>query len=310
MPVSRSSHTKMKTQRVFRSYLVAAALLFSPACSVHADEPFTITTDHIYGHKAGVALTLDVVRPTKDANGIGLLYMVSRGWVSNYFDLHEAMATSQQRNGRFFSLIDRGYTLFMVRHGSAPYFKVPDAVSDVRRALRYVRFNAAKFNVDPDRLGAFGNSAGGHLALMLGTMGDDGDKDSPDSIERTPARVSAVVAYYPPVDLRQTGLDTITLERLRSGPLDFDAALQESVSPVAHVSSEDAPTLLVHGDKDATVPLRNSVRMRDALQKSGVETELIVMEGAGHAFPGQYGSRAASALSEWFDQHLLDRPQP
>jgi acetyl esterase/lipase len=182
-------------------------------------------------------------------------------------------------------------------------------VSDVRRALRYIRFNAAKFDVDPDRLGVFGNSAGGHLALMLGTMADNGDTDSTDPIEQTSARVAAVVAYYPPVDLRQTGLDAKTLEKLKSGPLDFDAALQESVSPILHVSGDDAPTLLVHGDKDTSVPLSNSERMHDAFRKSQVQAELIVMEGAGHAFPGQYGSRAASALADWFDQHLLDRPK-
>lgn len=290
--------------------LIAATLCAWPTSTLWSGDGYSITTDHIYGHKAGVALTLDVVRPTENANGIGLLYMVSRGWVSNYFDLDAAMATSKQRGGRFFRLVDRGYTLFMVRHGSAPYFKVPDALSDVRRALRYVRFNAAKFNVDPDSLGAFGNSAGGHLALMLGTTGDAGDRDAEDRIQQTPARVAAVVVYYAPVDLRQTGLDSKTLEKLKSGPLNFDPALQESVSPIVHVSGDDPPTLFVHGDQDTSVPLANSERMHDALDKVGVTTKLIVMEGAGHAFPGQYGSRAASALADWFDQHLRNDSKP
>lgn len=297
----------MKTQANLLSFLVAMTLLMELTGIVQADDEFMITTDHIYGHKAGMALTLDVVSPTGESNGIGLLYMVSRGFVSNYFDLDKAMETSQQRNGRFYSLIDRGYTLFMVRHGSAPQFKVPDAVSDVRRALRYIRFHADKFKVDADRLGVFGNSAGGHLALMLGTTADDGDPQSKDSITRTPARVAAVVAYYPPVDLRQTKLDQESLSKLKTGPLDFDASLQESVSPIVFVSPDDAPTLLVHGDMDSTVPLSNSERMRDAFKKAGVEHGLIVMEGAGHAFPGRYGSRAATALADWFDEHLLKR---
>lgn len=153
--------------RIFSVTTILIGGIFScaPLASTCAAEDYTITTDHIYGHKAGMALTFDVIRPTENANGIGLLYMVSRGWVSNYFDLDEAMAKSQKSNGRFYNLIDRGYTLFMVRHGSSPYFKVPDAVSDVRQALRHIRFHADEFNVDEDRLGVFGNSAGGHLAL-------------------------------------------------------------------------------------------------------------------------------------------------
>lgn len=295
---------------MFRTTLVTPVLLTivfiagMPNDSVRADDGFTISSDHIYGHKAGMALTLDVVRPSGPSNGIGLLYMVSRGFVSNYFDLDKAMATSKQRNGRFSSLTDRGYTLFMVRHGSAPYFKVPDAVDDVRRALRYIRFHADKFHVDADRLGVFGNSAGGHLALMLGTAADNGIPDSEDPIERTAARVAAVVAYYAPVDLRQQNIDSDSLARLKTGPLNFDQDLQESVSPIVQVSADDAPTLLIHGDKDTSVPLSNSEQIHDAFRQADVETELIVMKGAGHAFPGEYGSRAAAALADWFDKYL------
>ncbi len=294
----------METRSSFRSFLIAVAFFAAPFCEVQAGDGFTITTDHIYGHKAGMALTMDVVRPNQDANGIGLLYMVSRGWVSDYFDLDQAMATSTQRHGRFSCLIDRGYTLFMVRHGSAPYFKVPDAVADVRRALRYVRLHADEFHVAPDRLGVFGNSAGGHLALMLGTTADQGNPDSADPVERTAARVAAVVAYYPPVDLRQSSLHQQAVSIQESGPLSFDANLQASVSPIVHVSGDDAPTLLIHGDQDKTVPLTNSKQIHDAFGKADVDTKLIVMEGAGHAFPGQYGSRAAAALADWFDDHL------
>ncbi len=303
----------MKTQTILPECLIVVAVYVASCSAVLADD-FSITTDHIYGHKAGMALTFDVVSPTKGANGIGLLYMVSQGWVSNYFDLDQAMKTSKQRNGRFSSLTDRGYTLFMVRHGSAPYFKVPDAVADVRLALRYIRLHADDWHVDPDRLGVFGNSAGGHLALMLGTTSDDGNQESEDSIDKTSARVAAVVAYYPPVDLRQTSVENKTLlkeslSKVKSGPLDFDAGLQASVSPIVHVSPDDAPTLLIHGDKDITVPLENSVRIHAAFQNENVKSELIVMEGAGHAFPDTYGSRAASALADWFDLHLLDRPK-
>jgi acetyl esterase/lipase len=256
-----------------------------------------IVEDVIYGRKAGMALTLDVVRP-ESPNGAGLLYMVSEGWVSQYFDLPSAIESSARSNGRFHVLLSRGYTLFMVRHGSAPYFTVPDAVDDVRRAARFIRANASRWAVDSDRLGVFGNSAGGHLALMLALAGDGGDAEAVDPIERTPLRIAACVAYYPPTDLRPiVGTST-------SPALAFEPNLAESVSPVAHVSADDPPVLLIHGDRDRTVPVAQSEALHAALDAAGVTTRLIVMEGAGHAFPGRFGSESAAALADWFDTHL------
>ncbi len=284
-----------------RTLIVVTLIAVAPLVLAQAEDGFSITTDHIYGHKAGMALTFDVVRPTDNANGVGLLYMVSGGWVSRYFDLERAMSDSGSQRGRFASLVDRGFTLFMVRHGSSPYFKVPDAVEDVRRALRFIRHHASDFGVDPDRLGVFGGSAGGHLSLMLGTASDKGDREAEDPISRTPAKVAAVVAYFPPVDLR--GL---------AGPsdrfpaLDFDPDAEASVSPILYVTSDDPPTLLIHGDEDTLVPLNNSERIRDAFEEANVPTQLIVMEGAGHGFRGQQGSQAAAALADWFERYLVN----
>ena len=135
------------------------------------------------------------------------------------------------------NLVDHGYTLFIVRHGSSPQFKVPDAVADVRRAVRYIRLNAAKFDVDPNRLGVCGGSAGGHLSLMLGTASDEGDKKAKDEVDRTSDRVAAVVAYFPPVDLREwvgTKIDKFPA-------LDFDKKLADSISPILFVRTMIRP---------------------------------------------------------------------
>jgi acetyl esterase/lipase len=277
------------------SFLIA--LLFVGSAARAFAEP-TITEDVIYGHKAGMALTLDVVQPDKP-NGAGLLYMVSTGWVSNYFPLKKAIADSERQQGRFHVLLDGGYTLFMVRHGSAPQFTVPEAVSDVRRAARFIRMHAADWNLDPNRLGVFGNSAGGHLALMLALAGDDGDPDADDPVEREPIHMAAAGIYYAPVDLRP-----IAGNAELSPALAFDASLGESVSPIAQVSSDDPPTLLIHGDKDTTVPMQQSEILYKALEDAGVPTKYIVMKGAGHAFPGKFGREAAAALRKWFDTYL------
>jgi acetyl esterase/lipase len=245
-----------------------------------------------------MALTFDVIQP-KEPNGAGVLFMMSGAWVSKWLPPEMFFDPAVPARWQHFSpLLDRGYTLFIVRHGSAPQFKVPEAVADVRRAARYIRLNAEKFGVDPERIGVCGGSAGGHLSLMLGTTADEGDSKAEDAIERSSSRVAAVVAYFPPVDLRQWVGDK------RFPGLHFDPELAESVSPLLHVSPDDAPTLLVHGDKDDLVKLDNSDRILAAFQEHEVPCELIVIEGAGHGFGGEMGERASNALIEWFDKHL------
>jgi len=168
------------------------------------------------------------------------------------------------------------------------------------RTVRFIRLNANDYGIDPDRIGVCGGSAGGHLSLMLGTASDEGDRNSKDPVERASDRVAAVVAYFPPVDLREwVGIWT---DRLPA--LDFDERLARSVSPVLYVTSDDPPTLLIHGDKDGLVTLDNSERIRSAFKAKKVSCDLIVMKGAGHGFAGEQAREASQALVKWFDKYL------
>lgn len=270
------------------------------AGSALADDTYKITPDVVYGHKAGMALTFDVIHPKKP-NGAGILFMVSGGWVSFWIPPETFVGPNAPEYLRHFGeIVDHGYTLFIVRHGSSPQFKVPDAVADVRRAVRYIRLNAAKFDVDPNRLGVCGGSAGGHLSLILGTASDEGDKKAKDVVDRTSDRVAAVVAYFPPVDLREwvgTKIDKFPA-------LDFDKKLADSISPVLFVTDDDPPTLLIHGDKDTLVKLDNSQRILGEFKKHKVPCDLVVIPGAGHGFVGEQGRQAAKALIAWFDKYL------
>jgi acetyl esterase/lipase len=276
------------------------------ARSAFAEDTYKITPDVVYGHKAGMALTFDVVRPKKP-NGAGVLFMVSGGWVSFWMPPETFVGPKAPEYLRHFGeIVDHGYTLFIVRHGSSPQFKVPDAVADVRRAVRYIRLNAAKWDVDPNRLGVCGGSAGGHLSLVLGTASDDGDKKAKDDIERTSDRVAAVVAYFPPVDLREwvgTKIDKFPA-------LDFDKKLADAISPILFVTNDDPPTLLIHGDKDTLVKLDNSQRILEEFKKHNVPCDLAVIPGAGHGFVGEQGRQASKALIAWFDKYLsADAPK-
>lgn len=128
---------------------VAALALVGLAAGTAAAVDVEILPDLVYGHKDGLAMTLDVLKPKTGANGAAILYMVSGGWVSRWTPPAETAR-------RFQFLLDKGFTVAVVRHGSSPRYLVPDAVSDVRRAVRFVRYHAKQWGVDPNRLGVHG----------------------------------------------------------------------------------------------------------------------------------------------------------
>jgi acetyl esterase/lipase len=263
-----------------------------------ADAATASTTEVIYGRKMGMALTMDVIRP-REQNGAAVIFVVSGGWNSGWF-----APEGYKRLDLLDQLVNKGYAVILLRHGSAPLFKVPDAVGDVKTALGFLHDHCAEYGVDSGRIGVCGMSAGGHLSLMLGTntnqekrAGQEEENASPT--KRNTAQVAAVVAYFPPTDLRRM-----------IGPsedfpaLDFDKSQGDAVSPIVHVSPDDAPTLLVHGTKDRLVPIRHSEQIKLKFDAEGVECELLTIENAGHGFSGKDGKRATEAAYAWFEKHL------
>ena len=254
-----------------------------------------VVTDVVYGHKDGMALTYDVFYPAEGkANGRGLLFMVSGGWVSMW-------APPAQTKLLFQPMLDRGFTVIAVRHGSSPKYLSPEIVGDVRKALEHVTEHAGDYGVDPQKLGVFGASAGGHLSLMLGTTTND-NKSSKDQ-----PHVAAVVSIFPPTDLRPYCEPSNPL-REQFPALKFEASKVDAHSPLLQASKEDAPTLMVHGDKDELVPLWHSEKMQKAFQEVGVDNELIVIEGAAHGFNAEGNRRMYQAMGDWFEKHLEVAP--
>ncbi len=281
------------------------------------DAEFTRQEDVIYGRKWGMALTMDVFTPKKDANGAAVVYMVSGGW----FSRHEAV------NGAGYQeFLKHGYTVFAVVHGSQPKFTIPEVLEDVNRAVRFIRFHAKEYKIDPDRLGVSGGSAGGHLSLMLGTAGDQGDPKAQDPVDRTSSRVQAVACFFPPTDFLNWGkegneLNSKTIQDPFKPAFDFhegdpkthlllpvtDEAkvhdLLKKISPLTHVTSDDAPTLIIHGDKDTLVPIQQAEVFVARLKEAGVPAKLIVKEGAGHGGWKDMG-KDMGTFADWFDQYL------
>ena len=156
-----------------------------------------VTMDVVYGHKDGLALTFDVHRPARP-NGAGVISIVSGGWQSSV-EMGRLIAQNYP------PLNEKGFTVFAVRHGSSPRYPMSAIVADMRRAVRFIRQHAGEYGVDPNRIGVYGGSAGGQLALLLGTTADSGDPSASDAVLRESSRVAAVVAYFPPTDLSRWG---------------------------------------------------------------------------------------------------------
>ncbi len=254
-------------RRLRWGFLAWALLLLLPGCGARAQqngafrarqgEPTRIS-DVIYGHKMGVALTMDVFKPAKP-NGIGVLFMVSGGWVSSHEAINPGVA-------KFFT--DRGQTVFEVVHGTQPKFTIPEIVQDIQRSVRFIRTHAAEYGVDPNRLGISGASSGGHLSLMAGALGTEGSPTAKDPVDRVSSRVQAVACFFPPTDFLnygKTGANAVKIDTLRGFWTAFgvtDATpeadrerIARETSPIYSVTAKMPPTLIIHGDADMLVPL-------------------------------------------------------
>jgi acetyl esterase/lipase len=278
--------------------LALATFMTASGQEVAASDP-TITTDIVYGHKDGLALTMDVYQPKEKRNDAAILFMVSGGWYSTWRPAEESLPLFQP-------YLDAGYTMFAVRHGSSPRYTIPEAIGDVRRAVRFVRNNADDYGIDPEKLGVMGMSAGGHLALVLGTTGDDG-LASGDEIEKSPSRVAAVVALVPPTDLRVAVWESPeSLPAYRNFPaLDLAMDKASASSPLVHVTKDDAPALVIMGGKDELVPPKHGQWIADAFDREKVRHKLIIIADAGHGLEGDENRRSVTQESvDWFDTCL------
>jgi acetyl esterase/lipase len=279
------------------------------------DLPY-VRKEVIYGRKDGSALTMDVFTPKKGANGVAVISVISGGWFSSHAAINPGVISV---------FLKRGYTVFAVVHGSQPRYTIPEILPDIQRAVRFIRHHAKDHQIDPDRIGITGGSAGGHLSLMQGTAGDLGNKDAKDPVDKASSRVQAVACFFPPTDFLnygEKGKDAIgrgVLANFRA-PFDFrqfdpktraferitdeDKILEigRAISPINHVSSDDPPTLIIHGDADKLVPIQQAETMVAKLKEAGVTAELVVRKGAGHGWKDIVND--VGLFADWFDKHL------
>lgn len=264
--------------------------------------------DLIYHKQAGVAYTLDVFKPAKP-NGSAVIWIVSGGWVSAHDQINPAL-------GQAFN--EQGITLIQAVHGAQPKYTVPEILVQLRQAVRYVRANATKFGIDPNRIGVSGASAGGHLSLMLAGTPAAAEPAASNPINKVGSEVQAVVAYFPPTDFLNWGKDgspasanpmlSVFMPALGVTPTTAKEKLEQigrDLSPITYVKSDFPPTFLIHGDKDALVPVQQSQRLDAAFAKAGSVHDLMVIAGSGH--DGTVMAPSMARVFSWFAKHLAKK---
>ena len=332
----------MKTRRnVWFGTLIMFHFVSFSVPAQNKEKPVThdisIKPDIVYGHKYGLALTMDMYQP-ENHNGAAVLFMNSGGFVSGHMKQYKIVESEYRfvspeelllypykfhypplEQWSFQELLANGFTIFDIRHGSSPKFTLDEIVGDVRRGVRFVKYHAEKFNIDPNRIGLAGASAGGYLAIFLAVSADEGGRiantqilESGDDIDRMDTRVQAVATWYP------AGYDCLVVkERCQEAyenlpALHIDEKVLDSLSIKHHISPNDPPVYMIYGDEDFPILIIEACQAihRDC-QKHGVESELIEIPGTGHEFRGknneyhaQHGKRAMADIVAWFKKVL------
>jgi acetyl esterase/lipase len=280
------------------------------------------TEDVIYGRRDGHALTLDVFQPAGKANGAALVLVVSSNFESSHKVIGQlAIALAEPLN--------RGYTVFAVVPSSSPRYTVLEMREDVNRAVRFIRHNAQRYNIDPERIGIGGVSSGGLLALQVAVAPRSADPKAVDPVDRVDSRVQAVACFFPSTDYLHFGdreiIDVKDCRPDHRAAHDFRAwspeeklfkpitdrakrrEIARELSPIYSISRQSPPTLLFHGDKDEVVPLQQSESFVARLKEVGVPAELVVKKGAGHD-SGMILSSMGTVV-DWFDKYLAAKAE-
>ncbi len=248
--------------------------------------------DVLYHLREGRELTYDVMTP-ENPNGIGLIFLVSGSWQSGRDHRFTRLTTAP--------FLRRGFTIFALYHLSQPEATVPEVVEDIKLGVRSIRMRADDWEVDPERLGIFGRSSGGHLAMCVATQSED----SP---------VAAAAVFFPVTDL-VTLDDEVwyqeipTHQQVNFGPEADDDThwpkLARRLSPVYHIDPATMPPVLIaHGDADPDVPIEQSYRFKERADKLGAgPVELKVRPGEGHSYKRMY--LELPDFAQFFEEQLL-----
>jgi acetyl esterase/lipase len=208
----------------------------------------------------------------------------------------------------------KGFAVASIDYRLASDGPFPIMIQDCRAAIRWLRANSSRYQIDPARIGAWGSSAGGHLVALLGTAAEHTEWDDVGGSPGVSARVQAVCDWYGPADIPRfaaaphNARAELAIKSLLGGLAQDKPDLAAKASPVTYVSRDDPPFLIIHGDADSTVPIEQSRILIDKLKDTGVDATMIVVKNGRHGGWGEDTEPALPAIldsvTSFFETHL------
>lgn len=257
----------------------------------------TIQEGVVFGTGGGRDLKCDVfIPPGGPSDAPAVLLVHGGGWLDG---------DRSQLRGYGILLGRKGYVCVASEYRLSGESTWPAQIHDVKAAIRWMRANAAALGLDPNRLAVSGNSAGGHLALMAGATADNREFEGEGGSAGQSTAVSAVIAFYPPVQLKHPEQPlSQPVEALMGAGASSEAL--DAASPITYSSATFPPTLLIHGAADDIVPVEASINMYRALSAAGVPAELHLYAGQPHAFDATpaFGRQAAEVMELFLQRYV------
>jgi acetyl esterase/lipase len=280
------------------SVALTVAALSMVACSARQPRPIPaveITRDVTYAERGDRELRADIYRPTDGGVHPGILVVHGGGW-RHGSKWH--MARIARR------LAENGYVAVSIDYRLAPRHRFPAQVHDCKEAVRWMRRNAAKLGIDPEHIGGFGYSAGGHLVSMLATTDEDDGFEGGGTAGGPPTRIEAAVAGAPPTDLRRFVYNPVFYSFLGGSKTALPATYAVA-SPITFVTSDDPPMFFYHGRHDWMVDVSQSQTMVSSLQSAGVPVEYHE-GGGGHFTTFLFDNAAVDDAVAFLDRWLKE----
>ena len=262
-----------------------------------------VKRDVVYKQVDGHNLQLDIYSPKSITHPLPVVL-----WIHGH---RWSYGSKEQRPS--VNLMAQGYIVVSIDYrlsGEAPF---PAAIEDCKAAVRWLRANAATYHIDPDHIGAWGHSAGGHLAALLGTSGGVAELEGAGDNSTFSSRVQAVCDMSGPSDILQL-YETVSslndgsgrrakssVEQFLGGSVEQNRAKAIAASPITYVSKDDAAFLIIHGENDMSIPVSQSEVFVEKLKAAGVDATLEIAKGRGH---GVGAPGFASEIIGFFDKHL------
>ncbi|MCB6219010.1 alpha/beta hydrolase [Bacillus paralicheniformis] len=207
--------------------------------------------------------------------------------------------------------VEQGYVVASVQYRGSGEAVFPAQLHDVKTAVRFLKANADRYNIDPDRVGVWGDSSGGHLALLLGLTEGIEELEGQDEYRHVSSKVDAVADWFGPVDLLSMSKYPSIFDhdspnspesKLIGGPVQENREQAKQASPISYVHRDAPPILIMHGDQDDVVPYEQSVQLFEALIKEGHDALMYKINGAGHN--GFTQAHTLDIVKSFFRKHL------